>query len=488
MRLRQLGTTQSVVFFAPPEVHQSILDVCKKEVRDETDSSHVVTWLLEQTCCANEQLQNLYLAQGMDFCRRTDAQWKNAKFLSDSSHREAYLNIIQQPERQTLEQMYGSKQKHQPSSLAHLSTTELIAFMEKLDKQRQAAKASRNGIFSSALEEVEQEREVEFQVEEVREAQEPTYYEALVFPGLHTAILHFAQTGNLVGENGYEHVFEALSRTGIGQKYNVRRTGSRLFVSSEFMRTVKTRRLTRRHPVKDNSQTPYDNFMVGFYPVTLGVFFAILTNDFSQRPVEWILWSPSNETALIIISEEAELLIPIIRAEKRPNVHLIAYAAPVTKAMLHFNGLSYYVLPRLPPGSVVPDWFSIELGIFAGRLYINFAECAPLKKYLKLTERTDEAAPEKSSEQTFIFTKDPIGLLLEWLTLRRKGQDIMHTPMGSICHGRPLYESHTFFITQRRDVEEGITPFVGSRGTGGNSGGPEDVDSDFEDEWAPVDQ
>lgn len=136
MRLRQLGTTQSVVFFAPPEVHQSILDVCKKEVRDETDSSHVVTWLLEQTCCANEQLQNLYLAQGMDFCRRTDAQWKNAKFLSDSSHREAYLNIIQQPERQTLEQMYGSKQKHQPSSLAHLSTTELIAFMEKLDKQQ----------------------------------------------------------------------------------------------------------------------------------------------------------------------------------------------------------------------------------------------------------------------------------------------------------------------------------------------------------------
>lgn len=481
MRLRQLGTTQSVVFFSPPEVHQSILDVCKREVRAEIDSSHVVTWLLEQTCCANEQLQNLYLAQGMDFCRRTDAQWKNAEFLSNSSHREAYLDIIQQPERQTLEQMYGSKQNHQPSSLANLSSPKLIAFMEKLEKQRQAAKTSGNGVFSSALEEVEQEREVEFQVEEVREAQEPTYYEALTFPNLHTAILHFAQTGNLVGENGYEHVFEALSRTGIGQRYNVRRTGSRLFVSSEFMRTVKTRKLTRRRPVKDNGQTLYDNFMVGFRPVTLGVIFVIIMT-FSQRPVEWILWNPSNETALIIISEEAELLIPIIRAEKQPNVHLIAYAAPVTKAMVHFNNLSYYVLPRLPPGSVVPDWFSIELGIFAGRLYVDFAECEPLKNYLELKERMDGAAPPKSSEQTSIFTKDPVGFLLEWLTLRRKGQDIMHTPMGYICHGRPLYESHAFFKTQRRDVEEGITPFLSTGGTGGNSGDSEDVDSDFEDE------
>ncbi|PQE30562.1 p-loop containing nucleoside triphosphate hydrolase protein [Rutstroemia sp. NJR-2017a WRK4] len=66
MRLRQLGTTQSVCFFAPPEVHRSILDVCKKTPGGLVGSSninsyHVVNWLLEQTCRANEQLQNLYL-------------------------------------------------------------------------------------------------------------------------------------------------------------------------------------------------------------------------------------------------------------------------------------------------------------------------------------------------------------------------------------------------------------------------------------------
>lgn len=50
MRLRQLGTTQSVVFFAPPEVHQSILDFQMKDTRAELGSSDVVAWLLDQTC------------------------------------------------------------------------------------------------------------------------------------------------------------------------------------------------------------------------------------------------------------------------------------------------------------------------------------------------------------------------------------------------------------------------------------------------------
>jgi hypothetical protein len=50
---------------------------------DEVNSSHVVRWLLEQTCRTNEQLQNLYVSQGIDFCNRMNAEWENAAFLSD---------------------------------------------------------------------------------------------------------------------------------------------------------------------------------------------------------------------------------------------------------------------------------------------------------------------------------------------------------------------------------------------------------------------
>jgi hypothetical protein len=73
MRLRQLATTQEIVFFAPPEVHQSILDLRKKSSEDKIDSYDVVCWLLEQTCSGIEQLQPLYYSQGIDFCRRTQA-------------------------------------------------------------------------------------------------------------------------------------------------------------------------------------------------------------------------------------------------------------------------------------------------------------------------------------------------------------------------------------------------------------------------------
>ena len=200
-----------------------------------------------------------------------------------------------------------------------------------------------------------------------------------------------------------------------------------------------------------------------------------------QRPVEWILWNPSNETALIVIPEEAELLIPVIRAARKPKVHLITYAAPVTKNMLHFNGLSYYVLPRLPAGYTAPEWFSIELGIFAGRLYISFPECTPLKKYLLLADKTDTEAPQSNTEHVGVFTKNPVNFLLEWLTLRRKGQDIMHTPMGYVCQGRPLHENHPFFVTRSADAGKVVIPSV-EGSVGRNVDEAEDGDTDLEDE------
>lgn len=41
MRLRQLGTTQSVTFFIPPEVHQGIADLQEKTMYESIDSADV---------------------------------------------------------------------------------------------------------------------------------------------------------------------------------------------------------------------------------------------------------------------------------------------------------------------------------------------------------------------------------------------------------------------------------------------------------------
>lgn len=229
--------------------------MCKKEQGEVIDSSHVVRWLLEQTCCSNEQLQNLYLAQGTDFCRRMDAQWVNDEYLSNKGDLEAYLNVIRNPDQRTLEQLYGGAKINKASFLTSPSFAVLKGFKKELDRQRQAANYNGNNVLGSVLEEVEQEREVEFQQEEIRQVQKQKDYKALAFPGLHRNLSYFAETGNLLGEQGYVHAFAALSLTGIGRKFNICQTKSRFFVSTQFLRTVELGK-------KDQN----DNFLVSFAP------------------------------------------------------------------------------------------------------------------------------------------------------------------------------------------------------------------------------
>ncbi|RYP29500.1 hypothetical protein DL767_006690 [Monosporascus sp. MG133] len=411
MRLRQLRTTQSVTFFAPPEVDQSIKDFCCPATDERLSSSHVVPWLLEQTCRANEDLQSLYVAQGLDFCRRTDAEWRHHNYLADPTHRTQLLDVLRQPERQTLEQLYGGASVgFSTGSQGRISALQLQVFAEQLTR----CSSKRTPHHIGAFEEVEQEREAQAQVEQVRQVQKPLRYEALPFPGLHPAISCFARTGVLEStpydqsDTSFEHAFAWVAKTSVGRHFGVRETDSKMFVSKEFGKTVKCR--------KDKNVA--DNFL---------------------RPVEWILWSPSTQTALIIIPEEAELLIPMLRltAGESP-VHLIAYAAPVTKAMLSFNRFQHYSLPPLPSEHIFPEWFRFELGVLAGRLYVDLVEWDSLACYLlrplsAVTRRPAENdAGLGSTGRVIKFADNPAPFLLEWLALRRKTQDVLHTPMGYI--------------------------------------------------------
>lgn len=183
---------------------------------------------------------------------------------------------------------------------------------------------------------------------------------------------------------------------------------------------------------------------------------------------------------MIVIPEEAELLIPLVCHAETPLTHLLTYAAPVTRKTLQFDDLRYYAMPSLPTGWKAPTWLRIELGIFAGRLYFEYSEYSDLCKYLglgeaaaKLAETTDmtvvpaeldgpveepvegDAADEKvemdmRARHAQSFTTKPLSFLQEWLAVRRKGQDFAHTPMGYVCQGKPLTASHPFF-TRRED-------------------------------------
>ena len=254
MRLRQLGTTQAVTFFAPPEVHQSILDLQGKKSGTVLDSEDVICWLLEQTCIGIEQLQPLYYAQGVDFCRRAQAAVDNSDFLDDHDQRQSYLLALRQIEQHTLEQLYGLGSK--AKTIADLATLspQISHFMKDLNSRRKRFRDTGDAVHSSVLQEVEQEREVAYEVENVRELEKPFHYSPFGFPGLHRDIVNFVKTGRLAADSGgYEVAFAALGRTQTGRKHGINRdaTASKLYVSTEFSRTVNLQ-----------NGRKYDNFQV----------------------------------------------------------------------------------------------------------------------------------------------------------------------------------------------------------------------------------
>ncbi|KAL6877133.1 hypothetical protein J3F83DRAFT_759426 [Trichoderma novae-zelandiae] len=446
MRLRQLGTTQSLAFFAPPEVDMSIKDTRKRVKmspnKQAIQSPDVIFWLLEQTCLANEDLRPLFLAQGMDFCRRASALLQYPNSLTSTASRSKLLKLLQQPEHQTLDQLYGAASNDASSqSLEPLYSLRIQRFADKL----RAYDVDTGVVRIEALGEVEQERAVEVQLEAVREVEKPIHYQALRFPGLKPSISSFLKTGVLDTSDGeVVHALDYIGKTMVGRKFGIRSTGSRLFVSPEFCQTIL---------LSKSNETVGDRFL---------------------RPVEWILWSPSTQTALVVIPEEVELLIPALRSSPdKAKIHLIAYAAPVTRAMVPFNELRYYSFPPIPANAAFPAWLKVELGILAGRLYTDYEEWKLTDDYIRRSQAGKLTSP---------------AFLLEWVGARCRTHDVLHTPIGYICLGRAATESHPFFVRNAATVTPELPAVQGDDDVQEPEG--EDSEADVADEteeedWAP---
>ncbi|KAL7619655.1 hypothetical protein AAE478_010196 [Parahypoxylon ruwenzoriense] len=483
MRLRQLGTTQSVVFFAPPEVNQSIRDLCAKKDYEAVSSYDVIRWLINNTCDGIEQLQPLYYSQGVDFCNRMQAMEEFPDFLTDEEQRGAFVNGIKHTERQSLQQLYGPHNKGKTSNTIR-SNLKIAQFAKQLETRKKNFQDTGQAVHPSALQEVEQERETEIEVEAVRQVKKPMPYTPYGFPGLHRDLEIFARTGRIpAGSDIFVHVLRALARTTLGKKYkiNSEASSSQLFVSREFERTVKL-----------VIESTNDNFL---------------------RPVQWILYAASPETAVIVTPEEAECLIRIIRETERRKppspTRLLTYAAPITRRMMNFNKLSFYAIPPLPLDWSPSEWLSTELGFFAGRLYFEWHEYEGICKMLgidtsargieeadssetdmtgqEMTSASESYAEETSRDDNRIkgatkpnndsrpaahflnskakgLTPKPYTFTREYLAVRRRGQDFAHTPMGFLCAGKPLTQDSPLF--RRADTTQrarGLAPMVAVR-------------------------
>lgn len=429
MRLRQLAISQSVIFFAPPEVHQSILNLRGKTGLDHIDSHDVIIWLLEQTCCNIEQLQPLYISQGMEYCRRRIAAHRFPEAASDKEQRKAYLKVLEQPEQYSLEKLYAPDQKIKGRPIDAGECSEIAKYVEKLNAVKKGLRNTEDTVQALAHQEVEQEREVQIETETVREVKKPSHAQGLPQPPLAKDIRSFAETGRLVaGSQSYQQVFVALRHTALGRRLNISDgvTKSRLLVTQDFNNTVVTQ-----------WGKPLDEY---------------------SRSVHWILWSSLTDTALILSDYEADGVLAFVRHKAPPCTHLITYAAPVNRAMVVFDSLKFFSLPHLPDSWRAPTWLVRDLGIFAGRLYFDYdSQCNAVYQILGLpspvatatapaTELTEmdlwrelpyeETTNEEQKQQP--FSPNALVFMQEWLAIRRKGQDFSQTMMGEVCRGRKL--------------------------------------------------
>ena len=102
---------------------------------------------------------------------------------------------------------------------------------------------------------------------------------------------------------------------------------------------------------------------------------------------------------------------------------------------------------------------------------MGYEECTSLVRYI------DDVSASKRSDAT---RTEKIRSILEWISLRRKGQDIVHTPLGYVCQGRPLGAEHAFFVTRHAADSGVMKPYRASEAVA-EAPGDEDEDED-EDE------
>lgn len=162
-------------------------------------------------------------------------------FLLDDEERTAFLDTIKQQERQTLQQLYGPRAKAKAHTFSN-PNPKIAAFIKELDARKKTFQDTGQAVHASALQEVEQERETEVEVEAVRQVKKPMQSMPHKFPGLHRDLETFARIARIpAGSDSFVHILRALARTSLGRKYkiNYEISTSQLFISSEFERTVK---------------------------------------------------------------------------------------------------------------------------------------------------------------------------------------------------------------------------------------------------------
>ena len=422
MRMRKLGKGQSVIFCVPEEVQSSILELTGKHDKSNIDVSDVLQWAVTETWMDTRRSMPLWATQGQRFERQCTL-WNETRQEGELHMSARQAKEFLEPESQTLEHRY--RPRHNDAPIVNGSTqfpNENIQRM--LNRCREVGGLN----FASTQLQEEQERELAPEIEQERQVQKPAEAE----PEKHTIhhdLLSFVSTGVFKRDSSaFKPAFTTLQSTSAASYLDVSQFPSELCVTHDFATTVKA---------SDASS---------------------FASDAYQRPVQWVLTnccvkkgSSSRrvaENVVIISPYEANLLMSKIRKSQAVTLHI--YAPRQNLVYPSLDQLTLYNVPESSASIEIPDNIRIQLGLFAGQLYIgSFIEYQQLCDFLGvaytktpegLTVADDGFILGDNNKTT--FSQSPLKFLETLMSQVRKDcQAIDKTHVGKILSGLVLCPS-----------------------------------------------
>lgn len=431
MRMRRLGSGQSVVFCVPEEIRTKILKNKNDTSETRIAVADILKWAISETNQDLRRTMPIWATQGRTF-QKHQTFWEEAGVngILRMDHDFA-LNFMEE-EAQDLESRY----RPQPSLDAsrdfseHASLNAITQRCREFDVKQSTCVNFQEG----------QERVLAPENEREREVERPAPAKSADH-NLHVNVERFVETGEIpADEDGFLFAFESLGHTTAAQQLNFSQFPRSLRVTQDFANTVQM----------NLSEDGYDSY---------------------QRGVEFVLTAQpdvkgASDFKMVIISPfEANVLYEKIESSTAVRKHVYLPRQNLAYSPLDHLNLFTTPEPTSPQNWPIPRKLIIELNLFAGQLYFSsFKEYTEVCDFLGLAwSATEEGMlvradgfiePRARSRNRSIFTQSPVQFLKTLLIkIRRDCGAIEKSHMGKVLDGALLTEDD-FEPRPKRKVED----------------------------------
>lgn len=407
--MRGLGIGQSVVFLIPPEVSQNM-----GGGDDPKSSIDVIRWALVQTCDTLRSLKPLWALQGLQHYKKNKL-W--SMLIEGSQNAHDVVSCIQEPEAQSLSQLYDPSDIPRTSSL-----NEYIDPNDRVVRELLTTQSHTSGHAGGPTLHEEQERQITHEVQREQQVCRPPKQSPLLHR-VHEDIRRFVKHGQLPekGTTATCLAFESLQKTSAGHFNLPQSLGSRLYTSNDFVKTVKR--------AKD---TVDDQFL---------------------KPVHWVLSNIHNHDLLLLSQYEVNELLPDIRISQNTSLHI--YSPKTSKTMRSFEDLAFLTVGEKRNERHWPREIIQDLALFSGNLYFElFSAYEYFRHFLGLVTGSCSKIPEgRITNEGFVdeetrrlvgwptlspFQCSPLPFLKALYSMRSKGHGFSQTHIGMIIDVRVL--------------------------------------------------